>query len=671
MSRPNNNLEQSNQLDVMDLNSNDNNFGNGRNKNPFFIKRGDSRGGYNSNNVMRFGRNDDRANNNNQQRDYGGDNQRGRGGFGDGRGGGFGDGRGGGFGGGRRGGFGGGRRGGFGRGGFNRGRRELDDRRGGFNGGREGEFRGTRQFWERKQEFEEGFNKENNFNRPQNNFEENEEYQMQKEAMYEKEKFISDFKKKYREIIEAFRILYVNENLQEDEIIKIIKNINSNPNLTIFEAMNLIEREIQIMKTLQFANSGHKREYGPNKDILEPEFEPYNHKNNLREIIRKYKTNGKNSEDSQEIKIDNDWLFIDDSDRRRKLIKDEIGFFNYLPVLKQNNNGDKEDNNIYAKNDNELLYHYLYYKTLMCKCCDLSNEKNRQNDLCPYAHDILNDFRIIYDYKNEELCKFMLLLINSKLFHFENYLNYIPMSLSPDFNLNTFKVHKCQLDKSCPIDYHLCPYYHKSANGDEQRRPPLLFGYSGNTGDMCFDEKKKKYCPKKCKCGIFCHYLHNKNEYNYHFDHFRKEYECKRKKVKGKCIYYKTCYGIHPSSSDNENSDDQEEEEEEELDEQKMQEEIENSKDIKDIKKKENNSLIIAKNFRCRKCQDVNDSGELAFFVKCNHFLCIKCFKKICADLKKENKKEKKKVSLKCPFCNISLAKEETIKAIFYNNDTQ
>ena len=243
------------------------------------------------------------------------------------------------------------------------------------------------------------------------------------------------------------------------------------------------------------------------------------------------------------------------------------------------------------------------------------------------------------------------------------------MSLSPDFNLDTFKVHKCQLDKSCPIDYHLCPYYHKSVNGDEQRRPPLLFGYSGIAGDMCFDEKKKKYCPKKCKCGIFCHYLHSKNEYNYHFDHFRKVYQCKRKTAKGKCIYYKTCYGIHPSTSDNENSDDkEEEEEEEELDEQKIQEEIDNNEDIKDIKKKVNNSLILAKNFRCRICQHVDDSGELAFFIKCNHFLCIKCFKKIFADLKKEKKKTKKEASVTCPFCNISLAKEETIKAIF-NND--
>ena len=119
------------------------------------------------------------------------------------------------------------------------------------------------------------------------------------------------------------------------------------------------------------------------------------------------------------------------------------------------------------------------------------------------------------------MCK----LLDCKYLHFENYLNYIPMSLSTDFNLDTFKVHKCLLDNDCPNDYHLCPYYHESIKGDEQRRPPLLFCYSGNTGDICFDDRKKKYCPKQCNCGIFCQYLHSKNEYNYHPEHFRKIYK--------------------------------------------------------------------------------------------------------------------------------------------------
>ena len=495
---------------------------------------------------------------------------------------------------------------------------------------------------------------ENNFDRNTKNEENNEEYQMEKEAQFEKEKYLKDFKEKYKKIIEGFKILFVNEQPTDEEIYQIILNIN-NKNLTIFEAMNLIYREIQIIKTLQFINSGQKREYGPNQDIFEQQKYQYFPKNNLNEVIQNYKIY-KDKENYNE----KNWLFFDDFDRRRKLIKDELGYFNYLPILnlKESNNN---ENDIYAKNENELLYHYLYYKTLMCKNCPLSDENELKNDLCPYAHDILKDFRIIYDYKSEEVCSFMNTLLSSKLFDFVNYINYIPMSLSPEFNLDTFKVHKCQLDKNCPNDYHLCPYYHNSVDGDCQRRPPLLFGYSGNTGDICFDERKKKYCPKKCPCGIFCQYLHNKNEYNYHPEHFRKEYQCKRPKIKGKCIYSKTCYGIHSNESNETSEEEQEEEEDENI----KQEEIEEDEKIIENKNKVDISFTVAKNFRCRKCQNVSENGEFCYFVQCKHFICVKCFKKISAENKKKSKKEKKELLLVCPFCENELKKGEVIKGSF------
>ena len=637
-----NNLEQSQLLDNLNLNQRDNYRGNEDGKNPYFMRNNGYNGGYNAgyNNRKQFGNNNNRNNNYYQPRNnYQGERLH----------------------------FGGGgneeNKRNYNGGGYyeknygHKGSYYKNDYYGGYDRRNGGNNNNYKRNWV-------GYEKNDNFNRPENNKEENEANQMIKEAMYEKEKDLKEFKKTNKDIIESFKILFVNEGLKEEEIIEIIKNINTYPSLTIFEAMNLIEREVKIIKTLQFVHSGQKREYGPNKDILEPEFEPYFPKKNLREVIQKYKTYKKNSENTNEKIVPEEWLYIDDSDQRRQLIKDELGYFNYLPILNPNNSDEKE-NIIYARNDNELTYHYLFYKTLMCKYCDLSDEQEQENNLCPYAHNILNDFRIIYDYKNEEISKFMLLLLDSKLFHFENYLNYIPMSISPEFNLDTFKVHKCQLDKSCPTDYHLCPYYHKSVEGDEQRRPPLLFGYCGNPGDICFNEKKKKYCPKKCKCGIFCHYLHNKNEYNYHLDHFRKEYKCKRKKIKGKCIYYKTCYGIHPNGSDNENSDNEEEEEEEEEDEKKMQEEIDNDEKIIENKKEVDNSLVHAKIFRCRKCQNVDDNGKLIFFMKCNHFLCVKCFKKIYAELKSGKKKNKKEAILTCPFCNNTLGKEEIIKTFF------
>ena len=227
------------------------------------------------------------------------------------------------------------------------------------------------------------------------------------------------------------------------------------------------------------------------------------------------------------------------------------------------------------------------------------------------------------------------------------------MSLSPKFNIDTFKVHKCQLDEdACPNDYHLCPYYHKGAKIDEQRRPPLLFGYSGSQGKLCFNRIKKDYCPEKCPSGIFCYYVHNKNEFNYHQSHFRKEFDCKRKKDKnGKCVFIKTCYGKHDEDEYKENNEDSEKEEEVE------EEEIENDDEIKKIKKKVKNIFSIAKTFRCRQCQNIE--SDICYLTKCKHFLCLKCYKKIFKEKKKEGK------NLECPFCAKEITKDNIVKVEF------
>ena len=252
------------------------------------------------------------------------------------------------------------------------------------------------------------------------------------------------------------------------------------------------------------------------------------------------------------------------------------------------------------------------------------------------------------------------MLDNNKLFKFEKYENYIPMSLSPEFNLDSFKVHKCQLDKGCPNDYHICPYYHKSADGDEQRRPPSLFGYKGTFGELCFDKRKRKYYPNKCEFGIFCQFLHSKNEYNYHPDHFRKEYKCQRQKIRGKCIYYKTCYGIHPKEENDNNVE--EEEEEEEIDE----EEIEDDEEIQKISGKVYSYVNIGKYIRCKDCQNISENGELCYFIDCGHFLCAKCFKKMNKEMYQKEKKEKNKNQvLVCPFCEKVLKKKGVVLVNF------
>ena len=513
------------------------------------------------------------------------------------------------------------------------------------------------------------YQRENNYNR------ENDD---EREIQREKEEIISNFKKKYYKIIEAFKVLFVNESLKEEQIIDILQNIKSTPNLTIFEAMNSIYRQVQIIKTLALDKSN--RQYGPNSDRLEFEFDQQkSNKNILEKVIKEYKINKydvKEEEESskQDSKINNEneeensekyWFYIDDFDKRRKLIKDEEGYFNYLPLMNPSGENNKDEDDVYAKNENEISYHALFYKTKMCQECKIDNNSNKNNnelktELCPYAHDILKDFRIIYKYTDEDVCKFMILLQDSNLFYFKNYLNYIPMSLKPEFNIDTFKVHKCQLDDSCPNDYHICPYYHKSAKVDEKRRPQTLFGYIGSTGDLCFNQNKKVYCPDKCPCGIFCRFVHNKNEFNYHPDHFRKEFDCKRVKNKyGKCIYINTCYGKHPKEEYNKINIKEQEEKVDLI-------EIENDEDIDNVKEKINKIINIAKAFRCRKCQNVE--SNLVYFIQCKHFVCIKCYKKMYKENKKINseKKEKsEKKNLLCPFCDKEITKDSAIKVEF------
>ena len=502
-----------------------------------------------------------------------------------------------------------------------------------------------------------------NFNR---NFfnEEIEEFDEQIEIKKEKEKSVNEFKKKYGKIMEEFKILFINESLKEEQIIQILNNIISNPNLTIFEAMNSIYRQVHIIKTLNIKKEN--RQYGPNKDILYFEFEENMNKKNLVEVIQKYKIykteeeiqDKNNNEEEINLHFDNDnneeifnkeiipnyfdksWLYVDNFDKRRKLVKDEEGYFNYLPIMNPEGKLDNKDDDIYAKNENEISYHALFYKTQMCKECNISKDNKIETQLlCPYAHDILKDFRIIYKYTDEDTCKFMSLLLDSKLFIFQNYKNYIPMSLSPEFNIDTFKVHKCQLDEGiCPNDYHVCPYYHKKSKVDDARRPPLLFGYSGGTGDICFNAKKKEYCPEKCLCGIFCRFIHNKNEFNYHWEHFRKEFDCKRPKKNGKCIYYKTCYGKHPKNEELINDEEKEEEEEVDFS------VLDDDEDINKIEKKIKTQLNVAKSLRCRKCQNIKN--KLCIFIECKHFCCFDCYRKIF----RENKKKKETNNL-CPFC--------------------
>ena len=67
--------------------------------------------------------------------------------------------------------------------------------------------------------------------------------------------------------------------------------------------------------------------------------------------------------------------------------------------------------------------------------------------------------------------------------------------------------------------------------------------------------------------------------------------------------------------------------------------EIEEDENNNQNKKKVENAFSIAKIFRCRKCLQVSDNAELCCFSDCKHFMCVKCFKKLCLENIQKNSK--------------------------------
>ena len=510
-----------------------------------------------------------------------------------------------------------------------------------------------------------------NNRRDQYNYQENNENDEEKEKL-EDEK---NLKAKYDSFIDKIENAFFGL-VTKEEIFNIIKSLIKMPSLTIFEAMNFIYREVKIYQSLTYYKTNSDKSASVDGDIFENKYPEEYVTNNFNDIIEKYKRN-KNDE-SNDNKENSYYLYEDEiADKRREITKNKDGIYNYLPIMKDNiiniNEEEKkrfENLSIFANNENEINFHPLFYKTLICNFCKNDEDKNYLIEpLCPYSHDIQKEFRIIYDYKDRSICELMKALSNSNLFTFENYLKYIPKKLHFEKkDLINFKVHKCLLDKDCPNDYHLCPFYHES-KGDAARRPPLLFRYSSEICEYCFDKNQKRYIVENCPYGDFCNNIHNKNEYNYHEDHFRKKYKCTRN-PKGKCPFIKTCYGMHNSDEENgdeseENNDEKEEENEEEKEINTDEENLEDE-EIAEKKEKIEKIIKISKNFRCRMCNSLKP--DICFFLDCNHFLCLSCFKKYNNNLKKAKKEKKNEKGLICPFCSKELVKGKLIKYLFAKN---
>ena len=491
---------------------------------------------------------------------------------------------------------------------------------------------------------------------------EEEEYKEKREKVEDER----NFRNKFTTIIELIDKAF-DSQITEEEILNIIKALLKMPSLTIFEAMNLIYRHVKIYRALTYYKTKDDMTIYLNDDIFENWYPGEYPSTQSNKIIENYKIN-KKDENSKTIEND-EFLYEDDKDRRRRISKNYDDIYNYLPILEDDKNFVDEEYkkryaelNIFAKNENEVNYHPLFYKTIMCHICDQNTDNFLIEPLCPYSHNIQDDFKIIYDYKDSKICKLMNVLNDCKLFNFENYLKYIPKTIKFDkIDLKSFKVHKCLLDKECPTDYHLCPFYHESKKDiDAQRRPQFLFRYSSEMCGECFDKCKKKYIVKKCKNGDFCNNIHNKNEYNYHLEHFGKTYKCTRN-PKGTCPFIKTCYGIHKEKDESEEEDEEEKEDEEIIiDENEIEKD---DKEIREIKDKIKTLLQISKNVRCRQCNGFK--GVICYFIECKHFMCCTCFKKLFNEFKK-NKKENKK--LECPFCNKELSEGKSLIYDFLKN---
>ncbi len=338
----------------------------------------------------------------------------------------------------------------------------------GFNRGRGRGNRGGREFrkdFNRNDNINNGFNNENNFNRG-------------RRLHIDDYKFFTENEKVVKNIKENF------EFLDENDIIKHLKIIIQNGSITIFEFLNEFHRENIIIRHEKNSNVNNKNNYSAKinifeqvKDSLDP---------NIKFMIESHKTIPR--ENSEPLVFPSEY-YEREEEKRRKICKDENGFFNYIP-LKCNEHILVDSNNHckYSHNDNEIKYHSLVYKTQFCS-------KNCQaKETCKNAHDA-KEFRKIYELQQKEgFTKFILRMEKylKKKNLLKDYLEYVELPMS--FSLETYKVHQCKF-KSCNMDPHLCYFYH---NEYERRRYPNLFNLVNRECENCFitTDLKIKECPE-------------------------------------------------------------------------------------------------------------------------------------------------------------------------------
>ena len=406
------------------------------------------------------------------------------------------------------------------------------------------------------------------------------------------------------------------------ECASVFKRIRSGNSQTIFEIMNQIHREIITQISLNEYNNKTRKNYLIPIDPFEIIDPFYNNPEHVK-MMKYYKMYSIEDKEKLPTYVQNiltSDFYAREGKKRRKLLKYPDGGFNYIPIFcgEDGRNICNNPNCPYSHNDDEVNFHPLFYKT-QCKNQGGSGIYEKTAD------NLFDDFRIIYNYKNENIINLMKLLEEKKIA--KTQFKEIFKKNINSFKLETFKTLECPQIKSglnCKKDSHLCYYYHKL---DERRRPPTLYRY---TNEMCPDQTYKKDGKVKshCKNGDFCNKCHSRYEFYYHKLFFRKAMTCIRQKKNGKCIYEETCYGYHPYMEPGYK---------------KTKEEIiQEKKDELLDKYKEESDLLsgLVEKYKCQNCNKFNKKFKFYFLLKCEHIICHKCFKEKAEGIK-----------CKCPIC--------------------
>ena len=445
-----------------------------------------------------------------------------------------------------------------------------------------------------------------------------------------------------------FHIQKAFSELTEYESGYILDLIQQKTSQTIFEIMNDISAENQMKIYFHFHQKHLKIK--PFIDNLKLNiFEQINLKDlnpNHKQILLYYKIFDINKKQELNLNLPNYYFYHNENERRRILKKNVDGLYNYLPIkcLKSHENETDEikEKCNFAHSENEIYFHSLIYKT---KKCTKKNYCIYESfpELCFKSHNFNNDFRLIYNYLDDNV-KELMFIYEKEMKKIKPYEECFKDLEIEEFNLDNFKILECQnkniFNDNCNIDRHLCLFYH---NNYEKRRPQNLFKY---TNEFCKDliYENCNFSFEKCPFGNYCHYCHTKYEFYYHEKNFGKLFPCLREKnINNECIYKETCYGIHTNSYKDYYF--------------KKEKENEMKRELNQIKKKyENNKKFVLK-FSCLVCGKI-PKNNMYFLIKKYHnkrelhFMCKGC---------------KEKCGKICPLCKENIKENDYIEVNLIN----